>query len=280
MGSALIIVWRESVEAILVVGILYAWLKANDARAGMRSLMWGVAGGVGVAFAFGAVMLAIQSQLAVQTVEWMQTAIVFVAAVLIVQMVLWMREHGRRLKGELESGAADALRTGNLARIAVLAAVAVGREGAETVLFLYGLMVESSGAQLAQVAAGAALGLALALATFWLLSNGVRWMSWRLFFRVSEALLLLFASALLVGGVDRLTAADVLAAGAGPQWDTTWLLDDTRGVGNVVSQFAGYRARPDVAELTAWALYWLVVFAWIWRGRILGLFARGATSRG
>src|SRR6266576_731803 len=53
MGNALFIVWRESAEAMLVVGILYAWLKRRpDATVGMRYLWGGVAAGVGVALAF------------------------------------------------------------------------------------------------------------------------------------------------------------------------------------------------------------------------------------
>lgn len=276
MGSALIIVWRESVEAILVVGILYAWLNANGARAGLRSLAWGVAGGFGLAAALGAGMLALQSQLAAQALEWMQVAIVFVAAVLIVQMVLWMREHGRGMKRELEAGAAEALRTGQLARVALLAAIAVAREGAETVLFLYGIALEQQGAALAQVGGGAVLGFVLALATFWLISRGARWLSWRVFFAVSEVLLLMFACALLIGGVDRLAGMGVLAIGGEPLWDLGWLIDDTRGAGHVLSQFAGYRARPDGAEAVAWTLYWLLVLAWFGRTRIAQAFGRAA----
>ena len=49
MGNALFIVWRESAEAMLVVGILYAWLKRRpDARIGMRFLWGGVAAGAGL----------------------------------------------------------------------------------------------------------------------------------------------------------------------------------------------------------------------------------------
>jgi high-affinity iron transporter len=58
MGNALFIIWRESAEAMLVVGILYAWLKKQpDARTGMRYLWAGVAAGVGLALALAAVML-------------------------------------------------------------------------------------------------------------------------------------------------------------------------------------------------------------------------------
>jgi high-affinity iron transporter len=268
MTSALIIVWRESVEAILVVAILYAWLRSHDARAGLRWLAGGVAGGLGVALVLAAAMAALHGSLATAALEWFQTLILFAAAVLIVQMVGWMRQHGRFLKRELESGARDALAAGNFAGIAGLAAIAVAREGAETVLFLYGLVLEQSGAGLAAVAGGAALGLAAALATFWLLSRGARWLSWPVFFRVSEGLLLVFASALVVGGVDRLLDMGVLQAEA-PHWDSAWLIDDARGFGTVLQQFAGYRARPDSFELGAWLAYWALALGWLNRGRVL-----------
>lgn len=278
MGSALIIVWRESLEAVLVVAVLYVWLRNQGSGAGLRWLGFGVLGGLALAGGLGAAMLGAQSRFAAGTVEWMQTLAVFVAAVLIVQMILWMREHARGLKRELESGAAQALRAGNLARIALLAAVAVGREGAETVLFLYGLLLERSGAQLTQVGGGAAAGLALGLATFWLLSRGVRWMSWRSFFAASEILLLVFAGSLAVTGVDRLVASGAIALDSGPLWDSSWLLGDTAGAGGMLSQFAGYRAQPNIAELAAWGAYWLVVAALMHRRRIFALWRGGGQA--
>jgi len=55
MGNALFVIWRESAEAMLVVGILYAWLKRQpDARLGMRYLWGGVAAGVGLALGLAA----------------------------------------------------------------------------------------------------------------------------------------------------------------------------------------------------------------------------------
>lgn len=273
MTSAFIIVWRESVEAILVIAILYAWLRNNQVheelrRSGLRWLGYGVAGGIGLAVALAAAMALVHDQLTTSALEGFQTFVLFAAAVLIVQMVGWMREHGRSLKRELESGARNALASGKYAGIAVLAAIAVGREGAETVLFLYGLVLEQRAQGLATVSAGAGLGLAAAMATFWLLSSGARRMSWPVFFRVSEALLLVFASALVVGGVDRLLDTGVLQSNSGPQWDSAWLLDDARGLGGMLQQFAGYRARPDAFELAAWVGYWLAAFGWLNRRRI------------
>jgi high-affinity iron transporter len=268
VGSALIIVWRESIEAVLVVGILHAWLKSQGNREGLRWLVGGVVAGLGAAVALGASMLALQSQLAADVLEAIQTLAIFVAAALIVQMILWMRTHARGLKRELESGVASAVQSGNLMRVAILAAIAVAREGAETVLFLYGLLAERGGAELARVGAGAGIGLVLALVTFWLLSRGVRWMSWRAFFAVSEILLLLFAGALVVAGIDRLVAAGTLALDSGPRWDTTWLLDDASGAGGLLAQLTGYRAQPNIAELAALAAFWIAVLAFMHFPRI------------
>ena len=104
MGNALFIIWRESAEAMLVVGILYAWLRQRpDAATGMRFLWGGVAAGAGLALALALVMLGIASSLSGDALDYFQLAITLVAAALIVQMVFWMRRHGRTLKKDLES---------------------------------------------------------------------------------------------------------------------------------------------------------------------------------
>ena len=92
MGNALFIVWRESAEAMLVVGILYAWLKQRpDAATGMRFLWGGVAAGAALAIGLALVMLGIASSLSGAALDYFQLAIMLVAAALIVQMVFWMR---------------------------------------------------------------------------------------------------------------------------------------------------------------------------------------------
>ncbi|HEY7787122.1 MAG TPA: FTR1 family protein, partial [Casimicrobiaceae bacterium] len=99
MGNALFIVWRESAEAMLVVGILYAWLKHRpDAATGMRYLWGGVAAGAGLAIVLALIMLGIASSLSGSALDYFQLAIVLVASGLIVQMVFWMRRHGRTFK--------------------------------------------------------------------------------------------------------------------------------------------------------------------------------------
>jgi high-affinity iron transporter len=264
MGNALFIVWRESAEAMLVVGILYAWLRNRaDAAIGMRYLWGGVVAGAGLALALALVMLGIASSLSGNALDYFQLAIMLVASGLIVPMVFWMRRHGRTFKKDLEADMARNARAANWWGLLVVVALAVGRETAETVVFLYGLGAEKGG--ITNLPIVLVLGLGAAFATFWLLQQGSRILSWRLFFRVSEVLLLLLAGALLVSGVEKLIALDVLPALVDPVWDTSRVLDDSGRIGGMIASFTGYRARPALLPLLALVVYWLLMWLFLKR---------------
>ena len=145
-----------------------------------------------------------------------QTVLMLLAAGLIVQMVLWMRRHGRTLKRDLETALQRRRRQGQL----------VGRvharrhrRGARR-LRNRGLPRRNAvrGAQ-RRLCAGQSRGgggLALAVATYGLLQLGGKILSWRLFFRVTEILLLLLAGALLLTAADNLVALGLLPRLSGP----------------------------------------------------------------
>ena len=255
MGNALFIVWRESAEAMLVVGILYAWLKNRaDAATGMRYLWGGVAAGAALALVLALVMLGIASSLSGNGLDYFQLAIMLVASGLIVQMVFWMRRHGRTFKRELEHDMQKNASAANWWGLLVVVALAVGRESAEAVVFLYGL-----GTQYASFwgfIGILVLGVGAALATFWVLQQGGRIVSWRTFFRFSEILLLLLAGALLVGAVEKLISFDLLPPLVDTLWDTSAVLDDGSRVGSLFASFTGYRAHPSLLVLLVLAVYW------------------------
>lgn len=254
MGNALFIVWRETIEAMLVIGILHGWLSARpDARAGFPWLWGGIAAGLGLAVFLAVTIMDIQSLVSANALEWFQAIMPLAACGLIFQMVWWMRRHGAGLKKELEAGMASAADRANWLGIAVLAAVAVGREGAETVVFLYGAVKGSANAD---IALGSATGFLLALAAYWLLSRGSRFVSWRAFFRVTEVMLLLLGGALLVDGTEKLVGLEVLPPLADPLWNTAFLLDDSTRTGGLVAAFTGYRAAPSGMAYALLTAYW------------------------
>ena len=116
-------------------------------RAHASRYLWaGVAAGVGLALALAIVMLGVASVLSDEGLEYFQLAMMLIAAGLIVQMVFWMRRHGRTFKKELEAGMQEKAAKANWWGLLAVVALAVGRESAETVVFLYGLSAEQQGA--------------------------------------------------------------------------------------------------------------------------------------
>ncbi len=264
MFNAFIIVWRESLEAMLVIGILLAWILRQpvEMQAVQRRAVWsGVAGGAILALALGYATYAVQSELAGAALEKLQLALVLFAAGLILQMVLWMHRHGRTMRRELEDQAA---RSRGVAGLVTITALAVAREGAETVVFLYGLGVEALGGGVAMTLLAALGGFLAAGATAWLVARGARYLNYRLVFRLSEGFLLLIANALLANGIDRMIALEWLPPLIDPVWDLSGILPDAQGVGRFLADFMGYRAQPAGMLLLASIVYWL--YAW-WRLR-------------
>lgn len=258
MFNAFIIVWRESLEAMLVIGVLLSWIARQPEmaeRSTLRRGLWGgAAGGVGLAFVLGFATYAVQSEFAGTVMERFQLAMVLVAAGLILQMVLWMHRHGRHMKRELE---AQAEKSAGTLGIAVITALAVAREGAETVVFLYGLGLEAEGGTLTGMLLAAVAGFSAALATAWLVARGARFLNYRTLFRVSEILLLLIANALLANGIDRMIAMEWLPPLLDPAWDTSTLLGDGQGIGRFLADFVGYRAQPAGLLLLASLAFWV-----------------------
>lgn len=280
MGQVLFIVWRESVEALLVVGILYAWLRNGDAsaRRGLPYLWAGVLAGIVIAVALGAALLGFSEILSGDAQTYFQIGMVLVAAILIVQMVFWMRRHGRTLKKDMESSLQANTASGNWWGVFLLVALAIAREGSETTVFLYGIgMGQHEASRGALIFAGVA-GFGLAFLTFYLLQLGGKIFSWRRFFQVTEILLLLLAAGLLLTGTEKLldlllessdwfASLDIASYLTAPAWDSRWLLDDSSTAGSLVSTLTGYRARPGLASVAIYAVYWLVIFCSIGKSK-------------
>lgn len=257
MGNAFFVVWRESLEAFLIVGILFAWLKANDGGGSRRrGLFVGIGAGLGLALLLGWALLTVQDELSGQALDLFQTATLIVAAWLITHMVLWMRSHGRQLKSQLHAGLSTATKRSGVFGVATVAALAIAREGAETVIFLYGL---AQGSDAGVLIAGALAGFAAAAVTAWLTTKSLARLHLGVMLRISAWLLLLLASALLVAGVDRLIGAGWLPPLLDPVWDSSALLDDASVGGRLLADISGYRPRPALTTLLAWGSYWLLV---------------------
>ncbi|WP_335945179.1 FTR1 family protein [Pseudomonas sp. G166] len=272
MTQSMFIVWRESVEALLVIGILQAWVGRQQQASQLLRYLWaGAALGLLLSGVLAGLILLAGEAMSGAANEWFQASLALIASLLIVQMVGWMHRNARTLKQDLTRHADQRLsRQGGLG-LMVLALLAVSREGSETVVFLYGAGARLQGSQLGLFAVGAIAGLTLALLTVSLLHSTRRFISWPRFFAISEAILLLLGAALLVSGIERIGGQllgmdwpDAVYRGIGEAlWDSSAILDDGHGFGGFLADFTGYRASPSALTLLVWLCYWGVVAGWL-----------------
>lgn len=257
LAQIFFVMWRETVEAMLVVGILHAWLLHHaSGKAGIRYLWLGVLMGLGGALLLGLGIEALSTVLSDEGQEIFQSVLQLAAAALIVQMVFWMRRNARNLKKDMEFTLGQRAQEKNWWGVASLAAIAVAREGGETVVFLSSLATGSNSLASPTFWIALGLGVVLAALTFYALQLGGKLISWRLFFKATETMLLMLACALLIGAVERMIGIQIVPALVNQLWDSSALLDDSSVFGGVVSAFTGYRARPSLTILLVFSAYW------------------------
>ena len=256
MGATFVVTLREAFEAALLLGIVYTYLDKVGARGHYRYVTYGGALGVVASVLLGVVLSLLSGPLLDFGPDVIGTAVVFVAVVVLTWHGWWMRQHARAIKSDVQRRLEQAGVGHRVWVVATIAFVGVFREGAETVLFLWGLMTQTSVTGWGGVAGGA-LGIATAAVLGWAIFRGGRHVSLPRFFAVTSVLLLLVAAGLFSTGIGKLEGFGVLPASP-TLWDTSRVLDDHGGAGGFLAGLMGYRARPSALEALAYASYLLV----------------------
>jgi high-affinity iron transporter len=247
MLGALIIVFREVIEAGLIVGIVMAVTKG---MAGTRVVVaLGILAGLIGAALVAAFAGALSQAFAGIGQEVFNASILIVAVLMLTWHNIWMASHGRELAGEVKKVGQE-VRSGArpIYALGVVCAVAVMREGSEVALFLYGL-VASSGTTGWDLLLGSAIGLALGVAVTAVTYLGMLTIPPRYLFGVTTTLITLLASGLAGQAVVFLQQAGVITAFAETAWDTSAILSDTSLFGRVLHTLVGYADQPSVLQV-------------------------------
>jgi high-affinity iron transporter len=257
MGATFVIVLREGFEAALLLGILYAYLAMIGRAQSRRYVTAGAVLALGASIAMGVAVSVISGPLADLGPDVIAIGVIFLAVVLLTWHGWWMGRHAREIRGEVQRRIDEAHARQRLWLVGLIAFTGVFREGAETVLFLWGLLVQMDDAASWRALAGGVAGLVGAAILGWVVFQGGRRLSVQRFFAATSVLLLLLAAGLLSAGVGKLQGLGLLPAGD-PVWDTSWLLDDHGALGGVLTGLVGYRARPTALEILAYGTYIVV----------------------
>ena len=253
-GSALII-FRETLEAALVLGIIAAATRGVKGRA-----LW-LATGV-IAGLIGSGVIAGLTETIGQLAdgsgqELFNAAVLGIAVLMLAWHHIWMSSHGAELARDARQVGTDVKDgTKAISALAVLVALTVLREGAESVLFLHGL-ASSSSMSTSSIIAGGALGLAGGVAVGLIMFLGLMRIPVRWFFSVTSTLLLLLAAGLAGQMARFLIQADWLPTLASPIWDMSHILPTKSAVGSVLHVLVGYEASPTGMQM----LFYIITLA-------------------
>src|SRR5438552_2408035 len=258
MLGAAIIVFREVLEAALIVGIVLAASTGAPRRGFWIST--GLAGGVvgaGVVALFAAEIAAAAAGIGQ---ELLNAVILLLAVGMLGWHNVWMSRHGRELAATARE-VGDAVISGArpLYVLAVVVGLAVLREGSETVLFLYGIAA-GGGLSAGSVLAGGILGLAGGGAAGAALYLGLLRIPTRRLFTVTSWMVLLLAAGMASQAAGYLVEADLLPPLGDAVWDTSTVLTEDSVLGKALHTLIGYVSRPDGIQI----LFYLATLCVIW----------------
>ena len=251
MLPTLLIVFREVIEAGLIVGIVLAATKGMPGS--RRSVAYGLIGGFAGACLVAVFAGEIAALFAGAGQELFNAGILGFAVLMLGWHNIWMARHGREMAAEMRA-AGEAVATGakSLAALAVVVMIAVLREGSEVVLFLYGVAAAQGGGDLSMVAGGAA-GLVLGALVCLLTYLGLITIPARYLFAVTSTLIALLAAGMAAQAIAFLQQANIVTAFDETVWNTSWILSDSSLLGRALHTLIGYVDQPTAMQLIAYA---------------------------
>ncbi len=257
MLGALIIVFREVIEAGLIVGIVMAATRGVAGRG--RWVGFGIGAGV-----LGAAVVALFASAISQAFEGagqelFNAGVLAIAVVMLMWHNAWMARHGREIAEEMRTiGTAVSEGAKPLTALAVVVGLAVLREGSEVVLFLYGIL--ASGTSGAALLTGGLLGIAAGAAFTGLTYFGLLAIPSRYIFSVTSWLIALLAAGMAAQAVQFLNNAGLVVGFDRTVWDTSWLLSDGSLFGKLLHTLIGYTERPTELQLMTYVATLFAMF--------------------
>ena len=262
MGSSFLITLREGLEASLILAILLTYLKKTDRWADARFVWAGTAAAIGICLVAGIAIFIALDGLNGKVEYAVEGFIALSATAVLTHMIFWMRSHARTLGKELR----DKVDASVGSALAIIAFVAVLREGLETVLFL--LSAETATASGSDVVVGGLIGLALSVVIgFGVYRSGNR-LNLRTFFNVTAVLLLLFAAGLAGKAVHELRL--LISWEAGWLVSSAWTLESGVFASGTFYDFMrglfGWHKNPENIRVLAYFAYLIPVLLVYLRG--------------
>jgi len=251
---------REGLEASLIVSILIAYLVKSGRRDQLPKVWAGVAAAVAVSLGFGALLTFGPKGLSFAAQELIGGTLSILAVGLVTWMIFWMATASRTLASDLRKQV-DAAADRPSWSLPLIAALAVGREGLETALFIWAA-TNASGAQGTPTGGpivGALLGLVVAVGLGYAMYAGAVRINLSKFFAVTGGFLIVIAAGVLAYGVHDLQEAGFLPGLNNLAYDVSAAIPPAGIIGTLLKGIFNFSAAATVLEVIVWVTYVAVV---------------------
>ncbi len=250
MLAALLLVFRESMEAALVITVILAATRGVRQRG--RYILAGIAAGAAGAGVLAAFTGALSNAMGGVGAEIFNATVLLLAVALLAWHVIWMGHHGKEMAAEIKQLGHDiTLGIKPLSALAIVSATTVLREGSEIVLFMQGLLASADHA--APLFIGGIFGLVAAVAAGALMYLGMLRIPVGKLFSATNVLLMLIAAGMAGKAANYLVAAGWLPELGNRIWDSSTILSNDSWLGQTLSAFMGYSATPTGIQLICFA---------------------------
>jgi len=275
--QALLITFREVLEALLIVGVITTYLKRTDNKRYTKYVWLGA--GLAVLASIGAAMLfqlVFTGFASMDSEMYLKIGIMIISAVLLTQMVFWMASNSKDLKGTTEDKMSKFISTGNIVGMVIHSFLVVLREGIETVFFFAAITGGNIGA--AFQGWGAITGIIIAFVVSYLFFKGTMKVKLKTFFKVTGVFIILIAAGLLVQAISMMQDLEIIGSVIPHLYDLTWFLPEhpidyahyvrdhgtapllSGEVGIFLKALFGYASMPSIEEVIAYIGYFVGIY--------------------
>lgn len=243
--SSFVIVFRETLEAALIVAIILTYLTQTKATQYIKPVIWSTVLAILTSFFVAFIFDRTVGEFEGKAAQVFEGVVALTAAGVLTYMIFWMHKQAARIKSSMQEKLQLAIHKEEVLSLMALPYVAVLREGAETVLFLKAAAFQAEGVV---SAFGGVLGFVMAV----LVCTSFYWLGKKIplkpFFRYTGIFLTFVAAGLLAYGIHELEEAGWFPPVVEHLWNINPILNEKEGVGSFLKAIFGYNGNPSLVE--------------------------------
>lgn len=268
---------REGLEAVLVVVIILLYLKKTNQKIYYKYVYLGIILAILASVIFAILFSILFSGFPEDLEKIFEGTTFIISGIFILTLVMWVSKEGPKMRENLEGKLEESIKTQKVFSISITAFIIIIREGIELILLTTGASSVGSLNQIT-VILGSIIGLAISIFIGLLIFYGIKSINLRIFFKITNVMLILFAAGLITYGIHEFIEAGIINPIIGEVWNINHILPESfpesrppeflEIIGALLKALFGYNANPSLLEVIIYPVLLVsigLISALIWR---------------